>query len=213
MHQKKLTVEIFRDADRSNLSLDVAEPGIDEVRRIIAGIEIVRATRLLRITRPDQHMIKSDRMRWPKLDADFNIILTDRPLVTGSGIREYGHAETHRGSTNLGIAIIDTATPDYPVSIVAHEFGHLFDVKKTGETWDGRHHCRDEDCFMQIYPSETKIVPERVRQSGVKNFMERYGYRKAQYVDIKTSNANRFCEECAEQIDKEAFFLRSTKER
>lgn len=213
MNQKKLTVEIFRDADRPNLPLDVAEPGIDEVRRITAGIEIVRTTRLLRVARPDQRMIKSDGIRWPNLDADFNIIVTDRPLVTVSGLREYGHAETQRGSANLGVAIIDTANPDYPIPMVAHEFGHLFDVKKTGENWDGHHHCRDEDCFMQIYPSETKIVSERIRQSGVKNFMERHGYRKAQYVDKKTSNANKFCEECAEQIDKEAFFLKSTKER
>ena len=206
MNHNNISVEIFRDKDRKEISVDSAEMGIDHLSRVARGIEIVRATRLLRITNnPAVEVINTDNINWPSnLSADLNIVLTDRQLYSEGGVR-LGVAHPTSGMGGKKVAFVDVFSSPQPELTVVHESGHLLNAKASGEKWDGEAHCTDPDCLM--YPSlEIDIVEERVRQKGINAWRERMGFRTAEYRQVARPRAEVFCEECGLEIDKRSFF-------
>lgn len=210
MKNDNLTVEIFRDMDRRDISVDAAGMGIDHVRRVTTGIEIVRASRLLRIAQPEKSMVRPDKIRWRAFEADMNIILTDRPLYGSDDNLHHGVSYAQRGLGARRVAIVDIANPEYPDLTVAHEAGHLLKLKSEGKTWDKNGHCIDKKCIM--YPYEyTDEDDDLVKQKGINLWLERRGYRPAVYEKVKRPGATRYCDECAHQLDATAFFLKLAK--
>jgi hypothetical protein len=85
MSEKVVTVEVFRDADRQDVSIDAAEAGVDELRRVVTGIEIVRANRLIRVAQPEDPWIVSDNLHpLRQTEADLSIVMTDRWISCGN---------------------------------------------------------------------------------------------------------------------------------
>lgn len=210
MNQINISVEIFKEADRRDISIDTAEAGIDYVRRVTTGIEIVRSTRLLRLGDSEHASLYPDKIRWPSLSADMNIVLTDRTLYSAGDELHYGVAYVNRGLNNLKMAVVDVAKPDFPELTVAHEFGHLFNLKHGGETWDQSGHCVDTTCLMYKHP-QTRQFEKRVEQRGIKKIMEYYGYKKPEYENFIEPVATEFCGECAHQLDKTSLFMKKAK--
>lgn len=210
MEQKNISVEIFRDIDRPTVSIDAAEGGVDHLRRITRGIDIVRATRLIRIAKPEAATVTSDNIRWPRsFSADLNLIVTDRQIISAD--RQVGGV-THitPGLGTLKTAVIDITAHNQPELIAAHEGGHLLHAKHSGVKWDGVAHCQDVTCYMYPVPI-VELVQQRVRQKGVGAWLERQGLRPARYEEVTQPVAGSFCDECAEEIDKKALFLRMAK--
>ena len=213
MNRNNISVEIFRDKDRKEISVDSAEMGIDHLSRVARGIEIVRTTRLLRITNNTNtaaEVINTANIDWPSnLSADLNIVLTDRRLHSDGSAR-LGVAHPTSGIGGKKVAVVDVFSSPQPALTVLHESGHLLNAKASGEKWDGEAHCTDPDCVM--YPSfEIDIVEERVRQKGINAWRERMGFRMAEYRQVIRPRAETFCDECALEIDKRSFFWLKAK--
>jgi hypothetical protein len=158
------TVEIFTD-DKAVHEIDTkaAEIGIDIVAKqsgvypddILTGNDI-------KITTKQSNEIWSKRIKWPtKLDADINIILTDRRLSSKATTTPendmYGIAH-HVGMAR--IAIVNTLQVEAVISeVVAHEIGHLVAVP-TGE-FNRRAHCPNQNCIMyKNVRTEQVVVPD-----------------------------------------------------
>jgi hypothetical protein len=221
MNREDISVEIFRDAGSRDVSIDAATDGVDRIRRITTGIEIVRATKLLKLTNDDQAtLIKPARIRWPKFEADMNIVLTQRTLFLppdnhsdtdidsrGHGVRHFGVAMNASGKK---IAMIDAASPDFPELVVAHEIGHMFNLKKNGQTWDSRSHCVHDTCVM-YQTAGVEEVERPIERRGIRKLVESAGLIDVEYGNFIVPRAEEFCDECSHQLDKTSYFIKQSK--
>lgn len=183
-HKPSLSVEIFRDSATPTIDIEPAEQGIEHIRRVYKGINIVRATRLIHLDDENgQLMIQPPKL--PSERADLSIILSGRS-ITQSGKESVPHTQ---GARTVGFALVASRTAIVDVNhgiaqrTVTHESGHLFNLKVKGETFDGKSHCTDDWCIMNAYD----ITRER--------------YETLQIHGVVTE---RFCEECADQLCESA---------
>lgn len=186
-----VSVEIFRDSSRKKLSTEAAEAGIDIVRQIATGVKIMKTTRLLTIAKSEQGFVDMAKIRWPKFDADLNVIVTDRPIFppdmdrsdpTDDWLQAYlsgvmGISQRLPGLGSTRVAVIDTQISSSTENVTAHEVGHLLNLKKQGETWDNESHCSTQECTM------------RPRLGG----------------------GEEFCNECTQQLGQSAFYFQKAK--
>ncbi|MEO7904299.1 MAG: hypothetical protein ABIR91_00735 [Candidatus Saccharimonadales bacterium] len=212
MSNSEISVEVYRDVECRDAPVDAAESGVDLISRITTGIQIVRASRLLRIAPSDSDVVNIDKIRWPKFDADLNVVLTERPICANGGTvaYKYGVSVRDERAGSLRVAVVDINHPDFPDVVAAHELGHLFSLKKSGESWDNDGHCKLPSCLMQQYTQTIeREVP--VTQRGLRRLSEKVGFSSVQYETTKHPKADEFCQECARQLDKSAFFLKESK--
>jgi hypothetical protein len=220
MKSDNISVEIFRDVDGRDMSIEAAVEGVERIRHVTTGIEIVRATKLLKIVNNGADRVQPNKIRWPKFEADMNIILTERSLFLP---RESEPSESSDMYDNhispLGIAlkygdkkiaVVDTVTPDFPELIAAHEIGHMFNLKKNGATWDSDVHCVSDGCMMYKTAGVVEIE-QPIAQRGFRGLIERCGLREPEYSKFIVPSAEKFCDECVHQIDKTSYFIRQSK--
>lgn len=210
MKSEHISVEIFRDTDRREVAVDAAEVGIDQLSGVACGIKIMRATGLLKIAEPEAEVVNADKINWSnKFEADLNVVLTDRQIYSAGNVL-LGVTHMAPGVGSAKVAIVNVLSTPQPELTVAHEGGHLLNAKSSGEKWDGDAHCTDPTCLMYI-SSEIDIVEERVRQTGLHAWLERQGFREAEYELVHRPKAQTFCDECALEINKKSFFLQRAK--
>jgi len=209
MSERPDTVEIFHDNEFGRTDVTAVHQGIEIVRELRPNIEIVNDRRMLRV-RPNAAL---DTMRWPKFSADYNILVTPRSLerektlsdviMSGANVRA-GFAKA-----DLGIAVVNTSVPLAVKTTTAHELGHLYYLKREGKKYDPNHpsHCSDPECLMYF---EADMTAELVRlaQNGLKRVLERYGVQSPKLEkQLPYRNNEDFCDECGEQLARNAFFL------
>lgn len=211
MEQKNITVEVFRDQDNPKMSVEAAEGGIDRIRRVTTGIEIVRATNILRIADKEAESADIREINWPDFEADMNIVLTNRKIDDGYH-KDFtrGISRSVKGIGALKVAVIDVGR-DFSDITVAHEVSHLFSLKESGENWDKHGHCIDGSCVMHAAPS-FELITKRVPARGFMKWMYRLGYSDSPYEKQLVPAVDEFCDECALQLDKKAFFHKQAKE-
>lgn len=215
-----LTVEVFRDADRKDTSLDLAMPGIDLVRSHDVPLQVIRSDRLLRVARPEDDSVVANKIRWPKLGADLNIVLTNRPLfdTAPSSSQDSLYARQDRLGVALysdrplanKIALIGLGEMGHSDLTVAHEMAHLLNVQPTNAIEGNQRHCATERCVMHPV-ARREHIEERVPQKGIRLIQEKLGYRLPEYTDRLVPMAHDFCIDCGGQLAKRAFFLMMQK--
>lgn len=200
------TVEIFHDAESGRLDPGVVLSGLEVVSAIAGRLDIIRQTRLLKVSLPNADEVQVDKIRWPAFEADINMVLTERPLVL---------AQQSNGtiveSINAGVAmpfsqvaLIDVSSAKFPRMTTAHEIGHLFGLKNVGTWVDGPEagaHCRRMDCIMHSTRLEQpEIVPVSVK--GIRKAMQNLKLTPPQYKVVTTCSNAEFCHECTDQLEK-----------
>jgi len=216
-----ISVEVFRDRDARNLSTESAEAGVDIVRQITTGIEIIRTTGLITIANPKGDDFDMEKIRWPRFEADLNIVVTNRPLydpdrdknttatanvLTGRKTTLVGNSLYVPGVGTGRVAVIDTSRSGSPVHVAAHETGHLLKLKSSGDSWNFKGHCIDPECLMQS-GEKLETVTEYKPLSSLKAWL---GCKPERTVTYK-SLVEDFCDECTEQLDRNAHYYQLAK--
>lgn len=218
----QLTVEVLRDVDFPDLPTDEAEAAIDFINErvgCVGALAISGLAKKIRIAKPGQDTIDAGKVRWPVMPADLNIILTERTLVSEQVGR---HQNTINDAADLAIGGI-TVQKDPPlavikvksdnlsvVSTIEHEIAHMLGLKVRGDKADGAGHCIDLNCmqYHKVTTSETAVDSPGV---GIGGWLQRRGLIKCeQTLEKKVINTD-FCDECVEQLGRNAFFRSKQK--
>lgn len=198
MTNPKISVEIFHDIDNEYDMTESALEGVTLVNAFARALEVTRTTRKLRVNHSPEQPLTASNVTWPTFDTPLSIVLTHRPIIqTGRQDSAYGVALEPEN-----IAIV-SATAPRPATTVAHELGHLLHARYSGNN----NHCSNESCVMHSYVQPDKIVSRRVKKRGIAGWMERNGYRPAEYTRGYEQSNGEFCSPCKEQLAKRAFFM------
>ena len=169
----------------------------------------------------NRQYIDHSAIRWPKFAGDLNVLVTEFPIYHVDTSTEPDPVPLRKdraiSSPTIGlalparkIAIVDTQkSPDALSQATAHEIGHLLGVKKRGDKWDQVDHCTDAACLMATHADVSK-EEIRIPKRGIDAFLERRGYRKAEYKTVDNRNVAA-CDECSEQIGQAVFWQRKRK--
>lgn len=197
------TVEVFTD-DKAIAEIDItpALAGIALVGAYSERAEEIRTGNALRISTKDSKEIFTNRIKWSnKLEADLNIVLTDRKLSKStkdaSECHVYGLSRVH-GLARC--AIVNTNKPDAVVAeVVAHEMGHMLEVPKG--VFDRNAHCPDPSCIMN--GSIAMKTVESTDTSNIYTFARNLlGFpvtKTTQEYDPQTS----FCDDCSTKLQEQ----------
>lgn len=194
----KIDVEIFHDIDSGYNMTEDALRGIATVNAFARTLEVTRATRRLRLGRDPKHPLTARHVRWPAFNAPLSIVLTHRPIVQPDS-----RYPTHGVALEPESIAIVSATAPRPATTVAHELGHLLHAHYP----DGSSHCPNDSCIMYPYVQPDKIIKQRVKKKGIAGWMERNGYRQAEYALGREQSNGTFCTPCQEQLAKRAFYM------
>ena len=204
---EKIKVEIFLD-DLASSSPDanIIHEGLEKIAHQINSnpFEVIGDTRKLRISHDPSRPINILKTNWPRLEADYAIVLTDRNIVGSTPNETLGSAVRYRDRNHInGLAVIK-ATAIQPEIITAHEVGHLMGVEyPLNSEFDM--HCASPDCLMHD-KVRYEHISERIPKKGFRGLLERLGYVPAEYIDSERHAAQSFCTPCQEQLAKKAFF-------
>ena len=205
-----LTVEIFRDFEFPDSDIRIAHDGIEKANVAAKHLEIVRDTRRLRLGADPTQPLDTDAIRWPRLESDISIVLTGRALLTATSMENattVGVAHM-MPSGEQSVAIINTLGFN-AIDTVAHETGHMLHLTYNGNK--DRAHCENKNCTMHAVVDGYKDT-ERVKKTGINAWMERRGYRTAEYIEKMFANNTDFCDPCQVQLAQRAFFLLQHKQ-
>jgi len=205
---EKIKVEIFRDVSASSsLDTTIAHEGLEKIVAQINSnpFEVIRDTRKLRITNDASSPVNFDGIHWPRLEADYSIILTDKLILNKNSHNQTYGAAVRYADRNLinGIAMVRTDVTQ-PELVSAHEVGHLMGIQYPKDS-ERNSHCQSPYCVMHEYVMH-KETNERISKKGIPRILERYGYIPAEYKTVEKSIAQRFCTPCQEQLARKAFF-------
>lgn len=198
---RPLTVKVFQDTLGPKIPFDTVAAGFDIFQEVTPCVELNLSTMRVHIPEGEEHYIRTDVYEPKPFGADLGIFVTRRSLVTYEDLDKNGQMLKRRnrggnayitagvainGSTlrKPKLAMVSVGEDPYDLSVAAataHELGHLVNVKKAGETYDGDAHCTDDDCLMG--PVITK--GETIKHS--------------------------FCTECKQQVAVNAGILRDIK--
>jgi hypothetical protein len=78
MSERYLSAKVYRDEYCPEVSVDRATAGIEIVRTIAPWIKIEKESRSVRVADSEREFIVGDKVAWPKLEADLNVVLTNR---------------------------------------------------------------------------------------------------------------------------------------
>ena len=211
---RSLSVEVFRDRDFPDASVECAEAGISNVERVIRGIQIVRANRLIAVPSVDGGYVDMRHIRWPQFPADLNVVITEKPLLSSgedlsrdnNWLRVAGLSLNEGLAGSVRVTVIDVTT-GLSAQTVEHETGHLLGLKRRGTTHDGRGHCTVKNCTMHFKDEPYRVISKQpLGRTGI--------LRRMQYEERRSepkSSAEKFCDECAHQLAVNAFMLTKAK--
>lgn len=154
MSRRTISVEIFRDIETPDVSIERAIAGLEAVRQIVMPLEIVARNGLLRLSSYESNVIRTDKLPPVDIRTDFGIILTKQMIVMPAERQ----MPIHDGNLTVGLtnhpdgasdySIIDTWRTNSVINSTMHETGHLFSIPNGGETFDGGCHCMRPECLM-----------------------------------------------------------------
>lgn len=202
-------IEIFHDQASGRLPTEAVHEGLELVAEHAGNILVTRETRQIKLTDSTSDYVDTAKIRWPRLPANFSIILTDRPLSNGSPepafiqVDPFGRSQkSNRGDIDgkallgVGIALISThvATSQSLPITTAHEMGHLFEIlSKDPESG----HCVQDDCIMSAasITLTTQTIDTSTRSKRLKHRLGR-----PEFLYEESSLAQTFCGDCAEEL-------------
>ena len=204
-----LTVEIFRDADTPDISLDEVEAGIEAVRTIATGLQIVRKNRLVRIATPGADVVYPSKVRFARQSTDYNVVLTGRELRDDL-VKDDDKVESKiAGMTYKRVSIITSTSIDVKLA-TQHETAHLLHLKRSGDAHDGDGHCTNEGCIMLANADVRPLYKFTFTQTRWDKVLRRPGTLHHEMVGIE-SERKAFCGECTQQLGMIAFYLQKLK--
>ncbi|USN96284.1 MAG: hypothetical protein H6797_04385 [Candidatus Nomurabacteria bacterium] len=157
MKLPRISVEVFRDRGSPDAAVELAVRALQEMNLIFDdGLGVIDSGRLAPLGYPGVSHVNVDDVPTIETRADYGVVMTHNPLISSPGLQtEYDE----RNEIIVGIAITNgkekpygIINSEYPEEVseraVQHEFGHLMDVKRNGENYDGEWHCSLEQCTM-----------------------------------------------------------------
>jgi hypothetical protein len=201
--KETLSVEIFRDADNTELDITPVQAGVSMVADVVPQLQIVKDTRKIRLGASASEALRAESIRWPHLESDLSIVVTERELKHDKSAR-YRLGFTERWlQKGKSLAIIDSLSLGVEFT-TAHELGHMLGLQTPYP--EDPHHCLNATCLMRA--SQTKTTQfERIQKKGLGNILERYGLRAAEYLKRDVALENAFCDTCKQDIARRSFFL------
>jgi len=215
------TVEIFRDVDaHRDIPLESVYAAIEYVGEIAGKLTVINDSHRIRLGKPTYPMCVMERVRWPKFEAQMNLVLTERTIVSSATSQ---NAEKEAAITQLprilgianfssfwrptskDVAIVDVASTPNVKEVMTHEIGHLFGLsrKNRAVSADGGTHCPDPTCVMKP-DTGLRIAHEKVHKRGVSGILERIGIAAPEYVPRYVDEITPFCADCTEELGRTA---------
>lgn len=183
---------------------------------ISSVLEIVKDSRLMHL-KSENGWANTDKISWPKFDANINIVLTHKALQKNSDIELLDPRGDLKVSNYIGrtlgslglkymsaVLLINTANSESTPTTTAHEIGHAIGLKTEGENFDGYLHCKSSDCLMF---QASKTLMETITTTSKLFGLYRKTVRSIESVD----NGHTFCDECTHQLGKYLCFLKEHK--
>lgn len=197
MNKPTASVEIFHDVYCGEQDTEGVLQGLAIVEAIAGQLDVVRDTRKLKLTFSSYDPVQMDKIRWPQLGADFNLVLTSRTIVNNN----YPIEGVSLRNGLQRVAIVDSEYEHLPI-VVAHELGHLFRLKETGQVAiDG--HCALPECVMAAgAEAPRKTMPKS--SSRTERILGKLGLKAAEFVEVNDYDSKHFCDECSDQLEKTA---------
>ncbi|USN96267.1 MAG: hypothetical protein H6797_04295 [Candidatus Nomurabacteria bacterium] len=162
-YNRNLSIEIFRDSETPDVQVDLAVTALEEIRQITKHIEIVERGNVLQLSEPGVDAVYTKDVPLHKIQTDFGIILSSRPLVLPTMLGQ----PPNTGNITVGnawvgldkpFAVIDAERTYSLKNSTKHEVGHFIGVPRKGKYFDGDCHCNRPNCVMH---SMTKIEIEQ----------------------------------------------------
>lgn len=159
---RSLSVEVLRDIETPDVSIDAIVWGLEKTRYIAPSLEIIARNGMLRVNAEGTDHINTGNLPLYVFNADLNIIVTGRPIIVPERLRA---DELPRGKDYIGtslphgrdkpFALIDGARSNSPANTAMHELGHLLKFPNRGRNFDGNCHCKIGGCVMhrEVSPS------------------------------------------------------------
>lgn len=137
MSKETLSVEVFRDSDTPRTSLFDAEMSLARISRLVGGFSIIDMTRLIGVTTNSFGRADVDRVTWSNMQADLNIVITDKPMVDEDHEIILGTTYGNGTQTYPRVAVVDNLQADVKDTL-SHEIGHMIELG----------HCGAKSCLM-----------------------------------------------------------------
>jgi len=206
MYVRNPTVEIFQDLHSNAQPVELAHEALGYIATIIGPLDIVDDQRRIRlVNNAEQTYVDFNNVRWPRFAADVNIVLSQRAILQdGRGIPLHERdAQAHRGPSGISqfggnVALIDTDKTTAVRSAAAHEFGHLYGLKKDGVNADGNSlHCAVRSCVMRPYVNQVPRSFMDVAGAIIERPNPNEGGASRLPLDLRQRH---YCDECAGQL-------------
>lgn len=148
----RINIEIFRDAATSDVPVDKVVLGLYEAGEIISELNVINNNRRVNIGPRRRNSIDTNRLSLPRIRSDMGMIVTSRRLLVPNQDGKIQRGNIVVGSTwpyaDKPFSILDAGHGMSPLITAKHEFGHLMQIPRGGETFDGDCHCTNENCVM-----------------------------------------------------------------
>jgi hypothetical protein len=205
--KQSISVEIFREVTSPDVDVQIAHEGLAAVNAIAKNLEIIKDTRKLNLG-GEAGAPLSRNIRWPFLQPDLAVILTNRPFgetELGPDYIKVGHSERLL-HLDRAISIVNVNASN-PVATVAHETGHMLGLTYANQ--EDSMHCELESCTMNAAIKES--VGSLI-SSEIYNWFEEQGLRTPGHKNRYAKDGTEFCDPCQEQLARRSFFLLQHKQ-
>ena len=214
---KKVTVEVFTDADYTYLDGDEVAHALATVRALSSCVEVMNRGRFIHFPPgyPAGIVEANRRMRLVR-ETDAQMLLTGREIVAPSD--NDGSRTTGLYVVESRLGIVSAATPSV-MRTARHEFGHyLYEQGGIGGgEIDTDGHCHDRGCAMHArgssHTERRLMVPKEVYchakqlASGLQ-----FPYDAAVYETVQVADTVKYCAGCVERLGYNAFVLATEKD-
>lgn len=215
---EQLTAEIFRDYDTPSVDVAPVVGSLLDVRDIIGGLDVIGTRRKLKIGEGSP-LLPMGVLRGVMFDADFNVIVTDRPILPpgatpvvaadGRLIAPGNSSSVLRTLPHLTRLAYVSSTGEHlmkPGTI--HQFGHLLDMRPKEAV--GKVHCSRPDCIMTPAAEQATISGEPQVDIELKIMLGKLGVAAIPKVENAWLPSS-MCDDCQDHAGMRAFYMREAK--
>lgn len=165
IRSEQLSAKVYWDTARPPDTLELAYKGLETMCETTDVIRILPERRKVHLASEDTLWIASSEVQGRRLEADLNIILTDRQIyippdendialgISPDLSAKVGVAVTNHCVNSARNALIDVLRSNDVAAVVEHEVAHLLRVSPaTPYSDEDAQHCQKKACTM--YPEE-----------------------------------------------------------
>lgn len=168
--REKLTVAIYEDIYSENIEIEQAFEGVKLIQQITNAVKTEKQIRTVSPFAKNPNYINVDRVAWPDMSGDLNVVLTNRLIIENTDILDNGKVRKKalkNGNITVGyslsndrlgslkVALINTLQMKRTDLVVAHEIGHLVGVAFEDEN---KLHCDTKSCIMATHIRDTMHI-------------------------------------------------------